>query len=46
VEHGMISERDLSLFSFVETPDEIWDTISASGLKVHVKWRTNGAVQL
>jgi len=46
VEHGMISERDLSLFSFVETPDEIWDTISASGLKVHVKWRPNGAVQL
>jgi hypothetical protein len=46
VEHGMISERDLSLFSFVETPDEIWNTISASGLKVHVKWRPNGAVQL
>ena len=46
LEHGMISERDLSLFSFVETPDEIWSTISASGLKVHAKWRPNGAVQL
>jgi predicted Rossmann-fold nucleotide-binding protein len=45
VEHGMISERDLSLFSYVETPDEIWNAISASGLKVHVKWRRNGAVQ-
>jgi uncharacterized protein (TIGR00730 family) len=45
-EHGMISERDLSLFSFVETPDEIWSTISASGLKVHVKWPRNGTVQL
>jgi uncharacterized protein (TIGR00730 family) len=45
-EHGMIAERDRSLFSFVEAPEEIWNTISASGLKVHVKWRHNGAVQL
>jgi uncharacterized protein (TIGR00730 family) len=46
LEHGMIGERDLSLFSFVETPDEIWNTISASGLKVHVKWTRNSTVQL
>jgi uncharacterized protein (TIGR00730 family) len=46
LEHGMIGERDLSLFSFVETPDEIWNTISASGLKVHVKWTRNSMVQL
>jgi uncharacterized protein (TIGR00730 family) len=45
-EYGMIAERDLDLFSIVETPDEIWNAISASGLKVHVKWRRNGAVQL
>jgi uncharacterized protein (TIGR00730 family) len=45
-EHGMIAQQDLSLFSFVETPEEIWNTISASGLKVHVKWQRNGAVQL
>jgi uncharacterized protein (TIGR00730 family) len=45
-EHGMIAPRDLTLFSFVETAEEIWNTISASGLKVHVKWRRNGAVQL
>ncbi|MGH6874272.1 MAG: TIGR00730 family Rossman fold protein [Aestuariivirgaceae bacterium] len=45
-DYGMIAEQDLNLFSLVETPDDIWNTISASGLKVHVKWRRNGAVQL
>jgi hypothetical protein len=43
---GMITAHDLKLFSFAETPDEIWSTVSASGLKVHVKWRRNDAVQL
>jgi uncharacterized protein (TIGR00730 family) len=40
---GMIAPRDIELFSFAETADEIWNAASASGLKVHLKWRRNGA---
>jgi hypothetical protein len=42
---GMIAAPDLKLFSFAETADEIWAAASATGLKVHVKWRRESTPQ-
>jgi uncharacterized protein (TIGR00730 family) len=35
VEHGMIAERDLDLFSFADSAEEIWQALVAKGLAVH-----------
>lgn len=34
-DEGMISRQDLDLFSFADTPEEIWDTLVKRGLRFH-----------
>jgi uncharacterized protein (TIGR00730 family) len=34
-DEGVISPQDLALFSFADTPEEIWEALLAKGLKVH-----------
>jgi uncharacterized protein (TIGR00730 family) len=46
LDRGMIAPRELELFDFAETADDIWATVNASGLKVHLKWRRDSAPQL
>jgi uncharacterized protein (TIGR00730 family) len=46
LKRGMIDAADLNLFAFAGTADEIWRTASATGLKVHLKWRNAGQPQL
>ena len=37
VEHGMIAAKDMELFSFAESAEEVWDKLIACGLKVDQK---------
>jgi uncharacterized protein (TIGR00730 family) len=46
LDRGMIAPSELQLFSFAESAEQIWDIASASGLKVHVKWRSDAASAL
>lgn len=34
-EEGMIARDDLNLFSFADTPDEIWDALVKGGVRPH-----------
>lgn len=46
LKRGMIEGSELNLFTFAETAEEIWRAASATGLKVHLKWRNAGQPQL
>lgn len=43
VEEGMIAQKDLELFDFAETAEEVWQKLSAAGVGLHEGEQTDSA---